>query len=288
MNEFTAYLEALKTGEKSPHTIRLYTKDLKKFYDFFNIKSVNDINKLAVADFHNFYNSQKISPNSLNGLIRSLNAYFIWLSDSGYISMEHNFFKVRFGKSRFVKVNREKKVVLSSEEENMLIKAGGNLQEKFMIAVMLKTALRRSEITAIKLSDIKGCEILITGKGGDQAYTYLNETLCHMLSMYMTEERTSNSPYLFYSRHGEKSNNGQLSTVSVNNRVKACAKRSGISEEKIKKLTAHRLRGTAITRIALTEGKHAAQMVARHKSSMTTDLYISTDETFVKQLLMKE
>jgi len=289
MKQIENYLQSLKAeienGSKSSHTYRVYSKDLNKFKEYFNIQRIEDIIALKVDDYKTFYQSQKLSPNSINGLIRSLSAFHVYLVDAEYIEETHPFFKVKFGKSHFVDVKKKKKVVLTPEEEDLFINSGRNLQEKFMFAMMLKTALRRSEICNIKMSDIKGCEIKITSKGGDEAVTALNDVLCEMMSKYVTTERNTDSEYLFYGTRGD--NKKAMTGTSVNNRVRECAKLSGLPEEKIEALTSHRLRGTSITRMALENGLFAAQSLARHSSSATTQGYIEGRDEYVKQLLLK-
>lgn len=290
MKQIDTYLQSLKAeidnGSKSIHTYRVYNKDLVKFQEHFNLKTVEDIKSLKVDDYKNFYQTQKLSPTSINSLIRSLSTFHVYLADAEYIEETHHFFKVKFGKSHFMEVKKKKKVVLTPVEETMLINAGRNLQEMFMLSLMLKTALRRDEICNIKLSDIHGCEVIITGKGGDQATTYLDNDLCGMMGRYMSIERKTNSEYLFYGTRGENVN-GKLTGTSINNRVRECAKLSGIPEDKLKTLTAHRLRATKITRTAITKGLFAAQMIARHNSASTTQGYIEAGDEYVKELLLE-
>ncbi len=290
MKQIDTYLQSLKAeienGSKSAHTYRVYSKDLTKFNNHFNLNSVDDIKALRVDDYKSFYQSQKLSPNSINSLIRTLSTFHVYLVDSEYIEETHPFFKVKFGKSHFMEVKKIKKAVLTPAEEVMLINAGRNLQEIFMLSMMLKTALRREEICNIKLSDIHGCEITITGKGGDQATTYLDNDLCGMMGRYMTIERKTDSEYLFYGTRGENVN-GKLDGQSVNSRVKACALLSGISAEKAEKLTAHSMRRVAITRTALKKGLFAAQMLARHANNSTTQGYIEAGDEYVKELLLE-
>lgn len=276
------YVDALNAGNKSKHTIRSYVKDINKLVKQFGLLSVEQIEALTENDFRDFYNAQGLEPNSLNGLIRNLSAFFTYIG----FSEKHAFFNVKFGKTRFTKVTRKKKLILSDDEERAIIMAGSNVQERFMIAMALKTGLRRSEIAGIKLNDIDGCQILITGKGGDEQHTYLNETLCHMLAMYKATRETD-SEFLFYGTRGEESVSGAISGETVNNRLKACAKRAGLSPERIAMLTAHRMRGTALTKMYLSKGGIAAQALGRHKSFSTTKIYTGdADDEYVKRLLL--
>lgn len=282
-NVVNAYIAVLKIGDKSENTIRSYTKDIQKFVNHFEIKDTSEIEGVSVDKYHNFYGSLGLSNVSLNGLIRNLSAFFAYLKEGKYVSNECPFFFVKFGKTKFVDVKRKFKDILSPDEEELVINAGRNLQEKFMLAMALKTALRRSEIAGIKMSDISGCEITITGKGGDEAKTYLNERLCAMLQEYVLKERNTDSEYLFYGTRGNESKNG-ITGGSVNTRVKDACKRAGIT----KNITAHRLRATRITNVAYEHGDRAAQAIARHKSHTTTELYIGKNDMAVKNIMLSE
>lgn len=278
----SAYIAVLKIGEKSENTIRSYNKDIQKFINHFEIKDTSEIENISVDKYHNFYGSLGLSNVSLNGLIRNLSAFFAYLKEGKYVSNECPFFSVKFGKTKFVDVKRKFKDILSPDEEELVINAGRNLQEKFMLAMALKTALRRSEIAGIKMSDINGCEITITGKGGDEAKTYLNDRLCAMLQEYVLKERNTDSEYLFYGTRGKQSES--MTGDTVNNRVKDACERAGIE----KKITAHRLRATRITNVAYEHGDRAAQAIARHKSHTTTELYIGKNDMAVKNIMLSE
>ncbi len=281
-NVVSAYIAVLKIGEKSENTIRSYSKDIQKFINHFEIKETSEIENISVDKYHNFYGSLGLSNVSLNGLIRNLSAFFAYLKEGKYVSNECPFFSVKFGKTKFVDVKRKFKDILSPDEEELVINAGRNLQEKFMLAMALKTALRRSEIAGIKMSDINGCEITITGKGGDEAKTYLNDRLCNMLQEYVLKERNTDSEYLFYGTRGKQSMS--MTGDTVNNRVKDACERAGIA----KKITAHRLRATRITNVAYEHGDRAAQAIARHKSHTTTELYIGKNDMAVKNIMLSE
>ncbi len=281
-NVVSAYIAVLKIGEKSENTIRSYNKDIQKFINHFEIKDTSEIENISVDKYHNFYGSLGLSNVSLNGLIRNLSAFFAYLKEGKYVSNECPFFSVKFGKTKFVDVKRKFKDILSPDEEELVINAGRNLQEKFMLAMALKTALRRSEIAGIKMSDINGCEITITGKGGDEAKTYLNDRLCAMLQEYVLKERNTDSEYLFYGTRGKQS--VSMTGDTVNNRVKDACERAGIA----KKITAHRLRATRITNVAYEHGDRAAQAIARHKSHTTTELYIGKNDMAVKNIMLAE
>lgn len=284
INEIETYLTTLKLGNLSDQTLRSYRKDLQKLSDHFNIVSFSDIEGLTVADFQNFYSAQTIKASSLNGLIRNMSAFFNWMKENETLKSQE-FFKVKFGKNRFVKVSKVKKMILTAEETELLIKAGANIQEKFMLCLMSFTAIRRQEVCNIKMTDITGCKIIIRGKGDKQRAIFLDEVLCAMLSMY-NAQRNSDSEYLFYSSRGLVGDDGKLSTTSVYNRVKSAGERAGIAPEKLEKLTPHRLRGGALTRLIITFGVNVAQKVAGHSSSKTTEIYDESGDVEVERALL--
>jgi integrase len=277
------YIENLKFGKKSPETIRSYEKDIRKLVSFFSIENLDGLNSLTVGDYQRFYREVNLSPVSLNGLIRNLSAFFNYLTATGIIE-DNAFFKVRFGTKKSVKVSRVQKDTLTPEEEDLVIAAGRNLQEKFMLALALKTALRRGEIGTIRMEDINGCEVKIVSKGGDEtSHTYLDKELCAMMHEYVAKERDTESEYLFYGTRGNKGKRN-ISGTAINNRVISACKRAGIT----KKITAHRLRATRITNIAYKHGNRAAQAIARHKNPQTTNLYVNENNEAVRDILLGE
>ena len=280
MNKFDEiveeYIDNLKTANKSEYTIRTYVRDIKKFNNFFKFNSVEELGKLDQSDYRKFLSSfDNLSPVSVNGIIRNLSAFIRWLEDNGYVQ-DSAFFKLRFGKSKYVKVEKKVKDTLSDDEIVGFVKSGRNTQEKFMLALMVFTGIRAGEVCKIKLSDINNCRIVINGKGSKQRRIPLNETLCQMLSLYMSERKT-NCEYLFF-----RGNHG-ITNISVNNRVLSAMKKSGIEG---KKITAHRLRATALTAIIREFGIHAAQKVAGHSSINTTKIYDNSGDEVVDNALL--
>ena len=288
MKQIEQYRKVLELGNKSAHTIRSYVKDLTKLASYFHVEDASELENITVEQYHEFYASQKVSENSIKALIRNLSAFYTWLEDNKIISKDNSFSHVKFGKGKFPKVSKKKKVVLTTQEADLLVNAGRNIQEKFMLKMMCTTALRRDEVCNIRLSDINGCAISIKGKGGDEDdETYLDEYLCSMLNEYLLE-RDTESEYLFYGTRGFDGSEGRLTGTSVNNRVKACALLSGMPIEKANVTTAHRLRAYAITHMYLKRGMPAAQALARHESQETTKGYIAVGNEFVKELLLGE
>lgn len=284
------YILSLELGNRKPATVKIYTEDITRFIEFFGLVTVEDLRNLQTADYYRFYESllrtdkrpnNPLAPKSLNRIIRSISAFLHFLKET-----DNSFFSVRLGNSRFVKETKVKRLVLTPEEEEMILATARDAQETFMLKLLMKSAIRRDAISNIKVSDIEGCTITIRNKGGNKEYVYLNDELCEMLNEYM-KERESKSEYLFYGTRGAESSGGRLSGVSVNKRIKWCAAHSGMAPERAAKVTTHTLRRTTITNVAIKHGKYAAQKVARHSSPATTDLYINDGDEIARRIMLE-
>lgn len=283
--EIDEYLSMLELGNKSPHTIRSYRKDLEKLFLFCTTQRNINIRELTVLNFQDFYKTQNLSVKSMNGLIRNLSAFFFWAETTYHFKSE--FSNVLFGRTKYLKEPKVKKMILSDDESSNLIKAGTNYQECFLLALLLFTGIRRDEAANIQMTDIQGCQITINGKGSKQRNVFLDDVLCHMLNLYMTDRKT-NSNYLFYATRGELSSNGKISGNTIYNRVKAAGKRAGIPEEKLSKLSPHRLRGTAGTRLIILFGLDTAQRVLGHANPNTTKIYDESGDIVVRNALLRQ
>lgn len=290
INEFKIYFETLEANDYSPATISTYKQAVKKLESGFKIESLGDLKTIRKIDFIQFVNGMSGKTETKNTFLRSIYALVNWLNNMGLVDVRETFI-VKFGNSKLIPVKREPKVVLNEAEVLKVIGAGENLQERFMIAFLFHTFLRRGEAANIKLSDITGCRINIVGKGGKHSFTVLTDALCEMLGEYL-KERRSNSPYLFYGTRGtgkEKvSKSGEylpMSGKAINDRVKRAAKNAGIDPEKAVQFTAHRCRGTGITISNRTRGVGVTQRLARHSDIKTTMRYdANTMETVADHL----
>ena len=285
--EYNEYIKSLEIANKSPHTIRTYKRDLSKIFEFFNIGNIDGIKNLTQNNFREFISSQtELKESSINSILRSASAFFRWLEGNDFLPENYSFFRLRFGKTKFIKEPKKIKAILTPEEIDKMISVAKNKQIKFMIALMTWTAIRRDEVCNIKMSDITileeldACAIVINGKGSKQRNVYMDKELCEMFHEYLEERTADNcqSEYLFYSNHSS----GKLTGTSINNRVLTCLKDAGIE----KKITAHRLRGTAITRIIKTHDIFTAMKVAGHSSLNTTRIYDESGNDLAMKALL--
>lgn len=269
------YEKTLIAGNKSPHTIRGYMKDIRKVIDGFSINDVSDVLKLSVSDYVSFYGSLKLSDKSLNGLIRNLSAFFNYFSEVvGVDKKEISFFQVKFGKSRFVKEQKIEVEVLTDQEVRQLISGASNIQEKAMLTLMAYQGFRAGTIAKIKMEDLDTVDgrVKIYLKGNKKVFVSLHNDVIEVLKKF-NESRDTSREYLFYNQKGKESGTGSLTTSTVNNRVKSCAKRAGFSEERIKQIHAHGIRHYFGSKMVIEHGIDVAQRALNHANQNTTKIY---------------
>lgn len=284
---FDLYINNIQIGAGlSVHTVRGYKKDISKLVSFAGEKSIVSFD---IQDWVEFYSNQKaLSKSSLNGLTRNISAFINWLQYSMKVIDEtFSFYRLKFGRSKYVKETKVERLILTDEEADKIIAAGRNAQEKFQMALALKTALRCFEIAAIRMSDINGCEITVHGKGGKTSVTYLNDVLCQAMSFYVGSRKTD-SEFLFYGTRGEKSSQYGISPNGIYKRVKRCAIESGIDPERASQIATHTFRRTSITEMAYSHGAPMAQMLARHSHYSTTAKYVQRNPEALRKIMLGE
>ena len=266
------YLKMISESGKSPFTHLSYKRDLNKFFGYFKFQDITDIEKVTKDDFRQFILSMDtLSNNSRNAVIRVISAFLTYLIDDSLISQE-NISTTKFGKSRFLKVEKKAAISLTVEEIDKVIGATKSLQEKFMFELILGTGLRESEVVSLRPSDFnEDGSFKIVGKGGNEYILQMSDRLHQLMQIYLSQ-RDLTKEYLFYSR-SRTGKNPKLSPLSVNARLKEALSKTDIPIERQKLLSAHKLRATLITWVIKNHGIEAARQAARHQNLNTTQIY---------------
>lgn len=280
MNPIEAYYKFLET--KSEHTARAYRTDLGKFFDYFsNVKKdVRAIENITPAEFREFvYSLDGLSENSKNRVIRVVNAFISWLLKDEYIDTE-KISRVEFGTGRTFKVNRGKPVFLNSEQVRAIIDACDTVQDKFMVAFMCRTGLRRDEAASLKISDIdeETRKVIVRhGKGDKYREVAMPETIWNFYQIFKATRSPEDGEYLFFSTR-RKTESGQITGNSINNRFQSAVQKSNLPDELKEKLHAHSMRSTALSFIIEQTGSvELARQIAGHSSVAVTELYNATN-----------
>ena len=174
------------------------------------------------------------------------------------------------------KSRRLPKVILSQAEVKRLLNApdtrtNGGYRNRIMLEILYDTAIRRAELSNIKIVDLdlNAGYIHIHGKGDRDRVVPLSQRVCELVRNYILAVRPAflkgkDSGYLILNRWGEKMNgNGILSVV----------KRSAVLARLKKNITTHTLRHACATHM-LKNGapvRHLQEMLG-HESLESTQM----------------
>lgn len=190
------------------------------------------------------------------------------------------------------KIKQDKKVKKAFTDLELEQLRGGctNGRDKTIIEMLLSTGYRVSELANIKLSDIKGEEINILGKGNKERIVYLNAKAQYALNVYLNERKDKN-PYLFPGGYNLGANgrphkgaskrdwwkNPSLVTLdkhvdngAIESFVRKLGKKVGVEN-----VHPHRFRRTCAT-MALSRGMPLLQVskMLGHEQLNTTQIYL--------------
>lgn len=211
MKNLERYLKATVNNVK---TLDSYKRELAEMLNFIG-KAEEDI---TLDDLNNWKDSLCGSSATLAHKINTVKRYFTFLYDLDII--DKNVAKSLKAPS----VHNKEKKPLTAEEVNLLIEVGKNPRDKAIVSLMASTGLRVSEMCNIKLSDIDGREIVITGKGDKQRTLYLNDKTYEYMQEYLAV-RKGDIDTLFVSNRNTK-----MVPRALNNTLKCLGRRAGIED----------------------------------------------------------
>lgn len=285
-----AFLE-LKGG-KSKNTAISYERDIR---DFFRVEKVEEIDLQYIRSVNIFHVQQYImelqnkglASATINRKVSSLSALYKWL-----MKYEDNNSDIRLMKfNPFANVKEEKPVItnkvtefLTKDEAKILLESIDTstvlgLRNKTILALALTTALRKSEMINIKISNITKYGhydvIEVIRKGGKRDMVKVQPKVKELIDNYLKatnrDLQGNGMEYLFIGHGANKRNNDKMDPSTLNYMIKKVALECGIN----KKLKVHSTRHSAIT-IAITQGATIEKVreFAAHRSIATTNRYI--------------
>jgi integrase/recombinase XerD len=277
--DYEKYLDFIKVGQNSEHTIRAYESALNRFVQFFTLDSSESLNKLNSDDLRRYQKSLSesgLSESSVNSHFRYIHIFTNWMLAN------HKIVNNPFDGIKSLKEGeKDVAVFFTIEERDAMLKACNNPMKKLMLAVMFFCGLRREEITTILVSDFNPDDnsLIIHGKNSKQEkQESINPYVVKLYLKYM-KTRKSNSPYLFSSQKMGfgRENTGwhKLTGKTILNIVRSAALKAGIAPEKVAKAGAHTTRRSCACHLALM-GMNDFEIQAhmRHNQISTTQRYV--------------
>ena len=284
IEQFEAYIR-FERG-LSGNTVVGYGDDVAKVLSFADDKKL-DLNSVKLEDLHEFLaglHDVGISPRSQARIVSGIRAFFHFLKIEGYIDENPAVLL------DLPKVGRRLPDVLTVEEVDAL-EAECNeatfdgFRNRVIVEVAYSCGLRVSELVDLKISNVYLDEeyIIVEGKGSKQRMVPMSAIAVSLIKSYIVLRgdrvvKKGNEDVLFINRRGSK-----MSRVMIFYIIKDLCQKCGIN----KNISPHTLRHSFATH--LLEGGanlRAIQQMLGHESITTTEIYVHTDRSFLKNEIL--
>jgi len=218
-----SFLNYLKVENKSDNTIKNYAIDLIKFQEYFqktkNIQEFNktNIGKITILDLDEYLfhlkqkNNGDLSEATRARKTNTIKSFFKYLHRKEIISKD-------IGKNITApKLGKNIPVHLVLADANKLMNSVEDIRNKTMIAFLLMTGLRISELISLNIEDIQSdFSFTIRGKGNKQRHIKLNKECVKQLKEYLTvRKKDKNGNALFTS-----SRQNRISIINTQKMIK--------------------------------------------------------------------
>lgn len=289
------YLQHLAATGRACHTIKGAKhafRKLTRFLDAENVADIADLTPDLLGDYQEELafsltaKGRPLSARSQGLLLSVVKGFTRYLKEKDYLVHDPGE-TLKLPK----KPRRLPKVILNTQEVKKLIKAPDTrtrqgYRNRIILEILYDTAIRRAEVSAIRLADLDldSGYIQIRGKGDKDRVVPLSKRVCELVHNYILMVRPAyvqgNDPgYLILNRWGE-----QMDANSVWAVVKRCLLLSGIK----KNVATHTMRHTCATHM-LRNGapvRHLQEMLG-HESLESTQIYTHVTINDLKEIHAK-
>lgn len=210
LNEYLSVIKNLKNY--SQHTVTAYKTDIDQFYKFINTSSTTNPEK-----FLQNLSRSNYSKTTLNRKIASVTAFLNWCSKTKQINVPDT--------SNLKALKTEKKLpnIMTSNYINTLLNeiptsTTKEIRDRAIIEILYSSGLRVSEISNLKLNDIKkDLSLRVLGKGNKtrilpmtkQAYKYYELWLNNRVNI----TKSDSGNFLFLGIHGNKISDREIRRI---------------------------------------------------------------------------
>ena len=277
------FLKTLEHRNASKHTIKAYSGDLENFALYAGSRDWKNIDHVAIRGFLSQLYEKGLSKTSVARSLAAVRSLYRWLAQEGVV--EQNPAALVTTPKLAKKLPRvptieEMNTVLDGEMPDA---AAFPERDRLILELLYGCGIRNSELTGIKLDDIRLSSeaILIRGKGKKERYVPFGESVRVALAAYLPVRQRllggkKNTSALLINQRG-----GPLTTRSVGRIVKKIAVAKGLSPD----VHPHTLRHAFGTHM-LEEGAdlRAIQEMLGHERLSTTQRYTQLSIKHVLQV----
>lgn len=268
----------------SPHTVAAYTRDLRRFSEWLDARSIAQLTIRDLSDYVAWLNGFKLAPSSLARHIVSLRMFFRYLQLEGLL--KDNLAELLGSQKLWARIPS----VLSPEMVDRFLKAPRPrqtffLRDRALLETMYATGCRASEISNLRVEDLHLEEryLLCHGKGNKQRLVPLNVDAIAAVREYLSgqrlqllAQRQSETPWVFLSRSGRR-----LRREAIWELIKKYALISGAPAS----ISPHTMRHSFATHL-LAGGADLRQVqeMLGHANIATTQIYTHVDQSRLKKV----
>ena len=278
------FLTAKKAQGLTESTLRSYTEELTRFFDFVvskNIYSVTEITPEVIREFLNHLKGKKLRNITIHRYYAEIKTFFTFLHCEDYIRSN----PIRNIKPP--KVEQKQMRTFSAQEISKLLNAFNKndffgMRNYCIMATLFSTGMRKMELMNLTVKDLNITNDLFRieyGKGNKERYVPIGATLRRILIRYlkMREEYVGDDycPWFFVSRSKEKMTASALNVLF--RKLKVELKLTG------EKVSPHTIRHTFAKTYLLNGGDiFSLQKIMGHAELETTRQYLNLNDEEVK------
>jgi len=265
VEQFLSYLRHRKN--RSLSTITTYRSILGFFLDSIKDPPINELSVRHVDEYASQLLLYNFKPKTYRNRLVPVRSFIKYLYQKDFSDLKPE--SIDIPADDVPEAN-----FLNTEEQDQLIRACNNLQEKALILFIMRSGLRVSEVVNVLVDDVyKRSVVVRCGKGKKPRVTFINEEAERAIKKYHATLQPQT--YLFPNSSG-----GRISRQYVTRLVTIIAKRAGIK----KHVSCHTLRHTFATEM-LRRGARAedVQPMLGHKNIRTTLIYMHFTDEYLHQ-----
>ena len=279
------YLKHLKYEKNySTDTIDSYHSDILEYLTYLEEENKDYLTiKYQDIKYYLIYlNEKKNNSATISRKISALRSFYKYLVNQSYL-MNNPFLSVKLPKKekklpRFFSYNELEEMF---EVPDLSLPLGQ--RDRLILELLYATGVRVSELVNIKLSDIRGREIKILGKGNKERYVEFGEYADEILKLYLNDGykklNKKNSEYLLLNKNYTK-----LSDRGVRLILDHIITKTSIN----KNISPHMIRHSFATHL-LNEGCDllSVQQLLGHASLSATSIYTHITNDRIKEVYFK-
>jgi len=271
--KFLSYLKVERNF--SPHTIKAYEIDLKKFKYFMERENINKLEEVSAKDIRKYLVDQmsNCSRTTIYRRLSSLRSFFKFLLKKGYLNSHpaSDVFSPKLPKQlpHFLTVDEVFGLLRMPKLDTPLAS-----RDKAILELLYATGMRVSELVNLDLEDVNILQgtILVYGKGRKERVAFIGKKAKEALIDYLKQRKNlvkdKKERALFLNTFGKR-----LSVRSVEKMIKRYAQMAGI----YKNVYPHMIRHSFATHL-LNQGVDLryVQELLGHKTLVATQRYTHT------------